>query len=99
MTQEDAKAMVDELNLRGTGGAGHFQNFIDAVRSRDRKNMTADVLEGHLSTSMCHLCNIAFRVGRTVHFDSVNEEFPGDDEANALVTKDYRYPYVVPKKV
>jgi predicted dehydrogenase len=99
MTNEDAKALIKELDVRGTGGGGHFQNFIDAVRTRDRSKLNADVLEGHLSTSMCHLCNIAYRVGRTVHFDSVNEEFPGDDEANALVTKDYRYPYVVPENV
>jgi hypothetical protein len=48
---------------------------------------------------MCHLSNIAFRSGRQVIFDSSNENFPGDDLANSYLTREYRYPFVVPDKI
>ena len=77
----------------------HFANFIDCVRSRKQENLTAPILEGHLSTSLCHLANIAYRTGRQVVFDSTNENFPGDDVANSYLTREYRYPFVVPEKI
>ncbi len=77
----------------------HFENFIDCVRSRKRENLNAEILEGHMSTSLCHLANIAFRTGRMVTFDPATETFPGDKEANALLTRKYREPFVVPDKV
>ncbi|UCF37361.1 MAG: Gfo/Idh/MocA family oxidoreductase [Acidobacteriota bacterium] len=100
MTREEAEAQLsEELNTRGRRDQPHFYNFIDAVRARDRRILRADVLEGHLSTSMCHLCNIAYRVGRTLEFDSERENFFGDDEANRLLSRAYRYPFVVPEEV
>ncbi|HUU28146.1 MAG TPA: Gfo/Idh/MocA family oxidoreductase [archaeon] len=87
-------------NIRGSDDEGpHFENFINAVRSRKREELTADILEGHLAASMCHLCNIAYRTGRTVVFDSESESFPDDDEAQSFVSREYRYPYIVPKEV
>jgi predicted dehydrogenase len=77
----------------------HFQNFIDCVRSRKRADLHCEIEEGHLSTSLCHLANIAFRTGRKVVFDPASEIFPGDEEANALLRRDYREPYVVPEEV
>jgi len=47
----------------GNGGAGHELNFIDAIRAGDRNQLSCEIGEGHLSTAMCHLANIAFRVG------------------------------------
>jgi predicted dehydrogenase len=86
-------------NIRGGGGGSHFRNFIEAVRSRRREDLTADILEGHLSASMCHLCNIAYRAGTSIEFDSENEQVVGNEAANRLVTRDYRYPYILPDKV
>jgi predicted dehydrogenase len=77
----------------------HFQNFIDCVRSRKREDLHCEMLEGHMSTSLCHLANIAFRTGRKLTFDPAAETFPGDAEANALLTRKYREPFVVPDKV
>jgi predicted dehydrogenase len=99
MTNTEANAKVDTLNVRGTGEGSHLGNFIDAVRSRNRQSLKAEILEGHLSTSMCHLANIAYRVNRQVVFDSKNETFPGDAEANKYLTREYRSPFTVPKKV
>jgi hypothetical protein len=77
----------------------HFRNWIAAVRSRKTSDLAADVAEGHLSSSLCHLANIAQRTRRTVVFDPKTERFPGDDEANRLLSREYRAPYVVPEQV
>ena len=97
--QQATAELKEVMNLRGRGDETHFYNFLDAVRAQDRSILRADVLEGHLSTAMCHLCNIAYRTGRTVVFDSESETFVGDEEANRLVSREYRYPYVVPEEV
>lgn len=73
----------------------HFQNFIDCVRSRARPN--ADILEGHLSSRLCHLGNIAQRVGRRLRFDARTETFLGDDEANRLLGREPRAGFELPK--
>jgi predicted dehydrogenase len=77
----------------------HFSNFVDRVRDRRRDLLNADILEGHLSTAMCHLGNIAYRTRRQVVFDDSSETFPGDDEANTYLTRRYRVPFVVPEAV
>ena len=61
----------------------HFTNFIECVRSNRWQDLHADILQGHLSTSLCHLGNIACRVKRSLQFDPDNETFIGDVEANA----------------
>src|SRR5262249_16986402 len=53
--------------FRGTHGAGatdHQQNFIAAMRSRRASDLNAPALECHLSTSLCHLANLSYRLGR-----------------------------------
>jgi len=77
----------------------HFANFVKAVRSRNYRDLNADVREGVLSADMCHLANIAYRLGRTLKFDPKTETFPDDPEATALLTRKYREPYVVPAQV
>jgi hypothetical protein len=67
------------------------------VRSRNPDNLGVDIEDGHLSSGLCHLGNIAHRLGRTVDFDPQTETFPGDDQANAMLSRDYRKPYVVPE--
>jgi len=80
-------------------GFDHFENFIDAVRKRDPSILTAPVEEGVVSAGLCHLGNIAFRLGRTLTFDPRTETFPGDAEANKLLTRQPRPPFVVPENV
>ena len=77
----------------------HFQNWIAAVRSRKPGDLYAEIEEGHFSSSLCHLANIAYRTGRTLTFDPKTERFPGDEEANKLLTRPYRAPFVVPENV
>ncbi len=80
------------------GGQGHFENFIQCIRSRKVEDLRAPLEEGHLSTSLCHLGNISYRVGRSLTFDGASERFAGDDEANKLLSRTYRAPYSLPEK-
>jgi predicted dehydrogenase len=83
---------------KATGGlSSHLGNFVDCVKSRDLPN--ADVEVGHLSTRLCHLGNIAHRVGRKLHFDAASESFPGDNEANALLSREYSSRFEMPSQV
>jgi len=75
----------------------HYRNFLDCVKDGKRPN--ADIEEGHKSTRLCHLGNIAYRVGRTLRFDAATETFKDDREANALLARSYRKPFVLPEKV
>ena len=77
----------------------HVENFLQAVRSRKQSDLHADIEEGHLSAALCHLANISYRTGRKLTFDPATERFVGDNEANRLLTRNYRKPYVVPDKV
>lgn len=90
---------ADPSDLAGTGGFSHFVNFIGAIRSNDLMKCNADILEGHMSTVMCHLANISYRVGRELEFNGHAECFIDDDEANSHLTRKYRYPFVVPENV
>mgnify|MGYP005648228083 CR=1 FL=1 len=55
----------------GRGGAGHHQNFIDAVRSRKRSDLNADIEVGHLSASLCHMANTSYRLGKKATPDEI----------------------------
>jgi len=78
------------------GGGSHIANFIEAVRSRKVSDLNADVEVGHFSAALCHMANIAMRVGRRLKFDAKQERFIADDEANTYLTKLYRSGYELP---
>lgn len=126
-----------------SGGDDHFVNFIDAVRSRKHTDLHADILEGHLSSALCHTGNISYRLGQkksreeleaalktdatltesfgrmaehlaknnvdvtkdrvtlgmALTMDPQSERFVGNDQASAMLTREYRAPFVVPEKV
>lgn len=123
------------------GDANHFANFIKAVRSRRYLDLNADILDGHLSSALCHLGNISYRLGAPDTAKDMVKKFQGDAEAlgtldrfqqhlrdnkvdpestkitlgpklmlkgeeftgersaeaNKMLTREYRAPYVVPK--
>jgi len=76
-----------------------FQNWIAAVRSRKIEDLTAEIEEGHYSSTLAHLANIANDTGRTLYFNPKTEQFIDDPEANKFLTRDYRTPYVLPESV
>ncbi|RYC66854.1 Gfo/Idh/MocA family protein [Spirosoma sordidisoli] len=80
-------------------GGDHYKNFVDAARARDKKMLNGPVETAHLASSLAHLGNIAYRLGRTLDFDPQKEVFIGDKQANAMLTRKYRAPYVIPTTV
>ena len=66
----------------------HMANFFDCVRSR--RQPISDVESQHRSVSTCHLVNISMRLGRSLKWDPVAEQFPGDSQANALLRREQR---------
>ena len=126
-----------------SGAEDHFANFIKAVRSRKTEDLFADILEGHLSSALCHTGNVSYLLGATkapgeikdaisadkglaeaydrmvehlgangvvletekatlgvpLKMDPKTERFIGNEAANALLTRPYRAPFVVPDRV
>ncbi len=71
----------------------HHGNWLDCVRSR--RAPIAPVEVAHRSCSACLLHHIAMKTGRTLHWDPVRERFRNDDEANAMLSRPQRWPYVI----
>ena len=66
------------VEFKGKGDQAHFDNFVQAVRSRDHKQLTADIEEGHLSSALCHLGNISLRLGQTMAIADVKAKLSGE---------------------
>ena len=71
--------------------ADHARNFLDCVK--DRKPANCPVAVGHRSTSATLLAKIALRRGRYLAWDAQNERIVNDDDANRLLTYEYRAPW------
>lgn len=89
----------NEPGPSGKGGGDHFGNFVEALKARKREMLHAEVTEGHLSSALCHLGNISYRLGRAVKLDPKTETFINDKEADAMLTREYRSPFIMPDKV
>jgi muramoyltetrapeptide carboxypeptidase LdcA involved in peptidoglycan recycling len=126
-----------------SGQGTHHENWTKAIRSRKPDELHAEILEGHLSSALCHTGNISYQLGKKespdailekvkankeatdsyermiehlkkndvdtatekltlgafLEMDPKTEKFKGNAEADKLLTRDYRAPYVVPEKV
>ena len=87
------------MDLTGGGGSAIFDNFIAAVRSGNRSDLTCDVETGHMSTVLPLIADVSYRLGRELRLDGKEESFTKDKEANKMLTRDYRKDYTVPDKV
>ena len=77
----------------------HYTNFLDAIRSGKNELLHCDILEGFLSSSLPLMANISYRLERKLKFNGAVEKFVNDPEADAMLTREYRKPYVVPEKI
>jgi predicted dehydrogenase len=75
----------------------HYQNFVDAVRAGDPKLLNCDIVEGHYTSTLPHLGNIAYQVGHGLVFDGRKESFVDDKKADELLTREYRKGFEIPK--
>jgi len=80
-------------------GGDHYKNFIEAVKAKNPALCNAPVETAHLSSGLAHLGNIAYRTGRVLDFDPKAEKFVNDAEANTMLGRKYRAPYIVPENV
>lgn len=93
----DGKGKLVKEDAAGYNDVGHAQNFIDCMRSRQKPTADLETV-GHPSSLLCHLGNVAWRIGRTVRFDPETYTFGNDEEANRLLTRaEYRKPWLLPK--
>lgn len=84
------------------GGTEHYANFLDAIRGDNNDLLHCDINEGFFSSSLPLLANISYRLDRGLKFMGGNmdrEKFANDPEADELLTRVYRPPYIVPNEV
>ena len=92
---EDNQKTMEEKGADEAGAVLHMQNFLAACRSRNYKELNAEIEIGATSATLCHLANIAYRTGRKLQWDSAGKKFVNDSAADKLLTREYRKPYVV----
>ena len=85
--------------LTGSSNTEHFVNFLDAIKSGNNETLHCDILDGHYSSAVPFLANISYRLGREIRFIGNSEKCINDSAADAMLTRKYRSPYVVPSKV
>jgi len=91
----DNRSVELKLTLGPQDTDRHVRNFVAAVRGEETAN--AEIAIGHQTTTLCHLGNLATRLGRTLRFDPKKETIQGDEEANALLGRSYRDHWGRPK--
>ena len=90
------KGPTESREIRGQRGyEEHMDNFLDSVRSRVQTVSPAEI--GHMSSTLIHLGEIAYRTQDQLDFDPGAEKFVACDEANSMLTKEYRDGYELPK--
>jgi predicted dehydrogenase len=73
---------------------GQMKNFLECIATRGRP--VADIEEGYMSATACILANLSLRLGRSLTWDHAKGEVAGDEEANRLLRRPYRSPWVHP---
>jgi predicted dehydrogenase len=81
----------------GQGEANHYANFVNAIRGGEPAKFNANMDEAFYSCALIHLANISYRLGRSLEFDPETLTFPRDKEANRMLTREYRAPFVLPR--
>ncbi len=74
---------------------GHMADLLQAIAKRSKP--VADIEEGHISTASCILANLSMKLGRSLKWDAAKQQVVGDEEANKLLARPYRQPWVHPE--
>jgi predicted dehydrogenase len=85
------RVRLDPRDKRLYRSDNHYRNFIDCVKTRQSTVVPPEI--GHRSATVCHLGNIAMRLGRQLHWDPNGERFVQDDVANRMLSRPKRGPW------
>ena len=77
--ETDGKTVIK--NYSGNAGGGHFENFIDAIRSGNRDDLRAEIATGHVSSSICHLANASYLIGQKASLEDARQAFGAHEDA------------------
>lgn len=69
------------------GGGDHYRNFIDCMRSRKVEDLHGEINEGHISSALCHLGNISYRLGEPQSLTSIPEAASGNEALTKTVER------------
>jgi len=72
----------------------HWQSLLEAIATRGKP--ASDIEQGYISAASCILANMAMQLGRTLTWDAEKNQVVGDVEANRLLARPYRAPWVHP---
>ena len=98
--KEPFKGSDEDKSKQGESGeTGHYVNFLDAIRSGKNETLHCDINDGFYSSALPALTNISYRLGRSLKYNNETRKFVNDSEADGMLTRVYRKPYVVPEKV
>jgi predicted dehydrogenase len=92
--QDLVNDVIGPNEIRLYKSTDHYQNFLDCVKSRALTITPAEV--AHRSASVGHLSVIAIELGRKIRWDPATETIIGDPEAERLLSRAYRKPWVLP---
>jgi len=91
--------VADPTFRLASGGSAHYVNFLDAIRSGKDSTLNCHIKEGFYSSAVPLLANISYRLGRELRFDGDKEKFSKDHEADDMLTRAYRKPYIISSAV
>lgn len=89
----DEELAPNEIHLPRSDN--HYRNFIDCILARREPVAPCEV--AHRSITICHLGNIALRLGRNLRWDPAKERILGDESASAMLRREYRKPWAIPR--
>jgi len=87
------KQLLAAKDVRLEVSTEHWDNWLDCIKTRQKPICAVEI--GHRSATVCHLGNIAVRVGRKIAWDPAAEEVIGDRDANRLLLRPYRAPWTL----
>jgi predicted dehydrogenase len=88
-TEKDLEKQVAPATRR------HMQNLLAAIDARSKP--VADIEEGYISTASCILANNSVKLGRGFSWDAEKQQVVNDDEANKMLRRSYRGPWIHPE--
>lgn len=86
---DKSNKQVEQVKSTSTGDAEHIENFLSAIRNHEPDSLNSEILEGHKTTLLCHLGNIAQRTRQSLSTNPVNGQILDNGSAEKYWKRDY----------